>query len=151
MISTLALLAAAALSGGPEVAKGDLTLVHPQVRASLGRAPNTAGYLTIRNRGPRPDRLLSASCTCATRVEIHTHRMQRGVAQMSRVPALAVPARGEAVLAPGGAHLMLIGLKQAVREGADPVLTLRFERAGPVTAPFHATSRIEAGAARHAH
>ena len=149
----LLVLAALALSGpGQELAKGDLTLVRPQVRASLGRSPNTAAYVTIRNRGSRPDRLLSASCTCAARVEIHTHQMQGGVARMTRVPALAVPARGQAVLAPGGAHLMLIGLKQPVREGADPALTLVFERAGRVTTRFHATARIEtAPAAGHAH
>lgn len=149
----LVVLAALALSGpGQEFLKGDLTLVRPQVRASLGRSPNTAAYVTIRNRGSRPDRLLSASCTCAERVEIHTHRMQGGVARMTRVPALAVPARGQAVLTPGGAHLMVIGLKQPVREGAEPALTLVFERAGRVTTRFRATARIEtAPAAAHAH
>ena len=153
MTSLLAVYAALALSGtGLAVAKGDLTLEHPQVRASIGATTSTAAYLTVRNGGDLPDRLLSASCTCAARVEIHTHQMQGGVARMRRVPALAVPARGRAVLAPGGAHLMLIGLKQPVREGADPRLTLVFERAGAVTVRFHATRRIETAAAGgHAH
>ena len=148
-------MAAAVGFGGPAAQaapSGDIALANPQIRASLGKSPNTAAYVTIRNSGPRPDRLVSAACTCAARLELHTHQAQGGIARMARVPAIPVPARGQAVLAPGGAHLMLFGLKQPVREGADPALTLVFERAGKVAVRFHATSRIDAAAsARHAH
>ena len=150
------LLAALLLIAAPEAAAAatkDVTLMHPQVRASLGRAPNTAAYVVVRNAGARPDRLVSASCACAARVELHTHQSQGGVARMTRVAALAVPARGEAVLAPGGAHLMLIGLKRPLREGERQTLTLVFERAGAVTAAFPVRSVIEtpAQAGHHAH
>ena len=132
----------AASASAADVRKGEITVVRPQIRASLGRAPSTAGYLTVRNSGARADRLVWASCTCAERVELHTHQMQAGVARMSRVPAIVVPARGHAVLAPGGAHLMFVGLKAPVREGSDQRVALVFERAGTVTAVFHARSRI---------
>ena len=148
-------LAIAAPVAARDVTKGDLTLVHPQMRASLGRAPTTGGYVTIRNAGARPDRLLSASCACAERVELHTHQMQGGVGRMTRVPALAVPARGETTLAPGGAHLMFVGLKGRLADGQEQPVTLVFERAGKVTARFHVRARVDAPAAgaaeHHAH
>jgi copper(I)-binding protein len=152
---TLVLAASALLLAAPaaarDVTKGDLTLVQPQMRASLGRAPTTGGYVTIRNAGARPDRLLSASCACAERVELHTHQMSGGVGRMTRVPAIAVPAKGETVLAPGGAHLMFIGLKGRLADGQEQPVTLVFERAGKVTARFPVRARVEAPAAAEHH
>ena len=146
-------LAVAAPAAARDATKGDLTLVHPQVRASLGRAPTTGGYVTIRNAGARADRLVSASCACAARVELHTHQMSGGVGRMTRVSSIAVPAGGTAVLAPGGAHLMFIGLKGRLADGKTQPVTLVFEHAGAVTAAFQVRARIEAGApaAHHAH
>ena len=148
-LAMTALLAAPAAAR--ETMKGDITLVDPQIRASLGLPPNTAGYLTIRNRGSRPDRLLSASCACATRVELHTHRLERGVARMAKVAAIMTPARGQVVLAPGGAHLMFVGLRAPVVDGGDLPVTLVFERAGAVTVRFRARARIDAPSPARAH
>ena len=146
MLFAASVLGAAAPAPAREATRGDISLARPQIRASIGNAPNTAAYVAIRNRGSRPDQLVSASCTCAARVEIHTQQTQDGVARMVRVPAVTVPASGEAVLAPGGAHLMLFGLKRPVRDGEDQTLTLVFQRAGAVTTRFRATARVEASA-----
>ena len=145
-------LALAAPAAARDVTTGDLTLANPQMRASLGRAPTTGGYVTIRNAGARADRLVSASCACAARVELHTHQMSGGVGKMTRVSSIAVPAGGTAVLAPGGAHLMFFGLKGRLADGQEQPVTLVFERAGKVTARFHVRVRVEApgpGAAEH--
>ena len=145
-------LALAPPAAARDVTKGDLTLAQPQMRASIGRAPTTGGYVTIRNTGARPDRLVSASCACAARVELHTHQMSGGVGRMTRVSSIALPAGGTAVLAPGGAHLMFIGLKGRLIDGKAQPVTLVFERAGAVTAAFQVRARItEPAAAHHAH
>ena len=141
----------ALLLAAPAPSTSDIVLERPQVRASIGRTPNTAAYVTIRNKAARPDRLLSASCACAARVEIHAHETRAGVARMVPVRSINVPAQGRAVLAPGGAHLMLLGLKQPLREAGWTPMTLVFERAGPVTARFRAARRIEVAAPAHAH
>ena len=138
-----------------EARKGDISVLRPLVRASLGRAPNTAAYFIIRNRGAAPDRLVSAACTCATKAELHEHQMQGGVARMRRVLAVTAPARGEMAFAPGGRHLMLTGLKRPLRAGAQVEITLVFERAGAVRVPFRVSASVDqqtaAGGARHAH
>lgn len=141
------LLAACALAtpaGAHELRKGSLVIDHPLVRASLGRAPNTAAYLTIRNTGKTPDRLVGASCRCAAKVELHAHDMAGGVMRMRRVSAIPVPAGGAVAFTPGEGHaLMVMALKRPIEPGTMVELTLRFERAGPVKAGFFATRDVE--------
>jgi hypothetical protein len=93
---------------------------------------NAAGYLTIINRGVRPDRLISAASPLAARVSLHQSRQVGSVMIMAPVPFLAIPPGGRAVLAPGGYHLMLEHLARPLRQGDRAVVTLTFERAGPL-------------------
>jgi copper(I)-binding protein len=51
---------------------------------------------------------------------------------MRPVTAVEIPAGGEAVLAPGGTHLMLIDLKEGLAEGMRIPATLKFEKAGKI-------------------
>lgn len=96
---------------------------------------NGAGYLTVTNTGRAPDRLVSAASPAAGRVEIHQSMVTNGVAMMHAADTgVVVPAQGKAVLAPGGYHLMLIGLKAASPAGGAIPVTLTFERAGKVAA-----------------
>jgi copper(I)-binding protein len=65
---------------------------------------------------------------------LHESFTDHGVAKMRDVPALSVEPGKPVVLAPGGYHLMLMGLKQALKEGDTFPVTLSFEKAGQVTA-----------------
>lgn len=146
------LLSVAAPVSAGEIGRGEIVIEHARMRASLGRAPNTAAYLTVRNTGRAPERLLGASCSCAARVEIHAHDMSGGMMRMRRLPALAVPARGGVALTPGGSHaLMVMGVKASVRAGATVEMRLRFARAGEIRAPFLVTGDVAGGAGGHAH
>jgi protein SCO1 len=95
---------------------------------------NTAGYVIIVNRGREPDALLSATADVAAGVEMHETRNMSGMMMMEPVSKIAVPPAARVELKPGGYHLMLIGLKQALSPGQTVTLTLVFERAGPITA-----------------
>ena len=134
----LALAAAlAAPASAADVRKGAITASDPWSRTTAPRATVGAGYLTIRNSDPQPDRLLSATSPRAAKVEIHTMTMDGGVMRMRPLPdGLEVPAGGEASLAPGGNHIMLIGLKAPLKEGERIPATLRFARAGTITVHF---------------
>jgi periplasmic copper chaperone A len=80
------------------------------VRALPPFQPNTAAYLTLVNRGDVAIAIVGASSNVAEKVELHTTRMVDGLMRMEQLQALAV-APGERVeLAPGGTHLMLLGL-----------------------------------------
>ena len=136
-----------------EVVKGDLTLSNLEVRASLGVNPNTGGYLTVANWGAAPDELIGATCTCAREVQLHLMSMSGSVMSMRRVSALTVPAHGKLELKPGGAHLMVLGLKAPIKDGDKVNMTLTFRRAGQVETFFHVVKTPGAAApmAPHQH
>jgi periplasmic copper chaperone A len=129
----LALVLPALLATLPAFAEDALEVQAPWARATAGRAPNGAAYLTIVNPGAVPDRLLAASAPVARMVELHTHLMDGGVMRMRPVSAVEVNPGEPAVLRPGGMHVMLMGLIEPLREGTTFPLTLRFERAGEMT------------------
>jgi len=60
-----------------------------------------------------------------------------GVSSMVPVRALPLPTNGTLVLAPGGAHIMLIGLHHDLRAGATFPVALHFARAGWIGATVH--------------
>lgn len=96
-------------------------------RATTSDAPTGAVYATLTNAGDQDRQLVSASAPVADHVELHVHRIdQAGVMHMDQMPALTIPAHGSLVLAPGGAHLMLIGLHHGLVSGQDIELTLVF-------------------------
>jgi copper(I)-binding protein len=51
---------------------------------------------------------------------------------MREVKGYEIPANGSFELKPGGAHLMLVDIKQPLKEGDRVALTLKFARAGEV-------------------
>jgi hypothetical protein len=90
-----------------------------------------AAYLTLTG-GTQSDRLVGASTPRASMVQIHVVVDSNGVAGMREVDGVDVPAGRTVSLAPGGTHLMLMGLDGPLVAGQDLPLTLVFERAGRV-------------------
>ena len=146
ILITAALAAAATPALAHDYTQGDLRIGHPWSRAA-GANTNGAGFMTIRNTGAQPDRLLSASTPIARVVELHTHIREGDVMRMRPVADIPLPAGETVRLRPGGLHVMLIGLNEPLRQGAEVPLTLRFERAGEVRVML----AIEAAGARGGH
>ena len=108
----------------------------PWTRATAPGAKVAGGYMTIKNPGIA-DKLVSASSPAAARVELHVHINDNGVMKMREVPGgYVIPAKGAFELKPGGAHLMFMDLKAPLKEGDRVPVTLRFEKAGDVSAEF---------------
>lgn len=140
----LALLLAPA-ARAQDTALGALRIGTPWTRAM--RAGGTgAGFMTIRNTGTAPDRLMAARTPLAQVVELHTHIREGDVMRMRPVPAIDLPPGQEVRLQPGGLHLMLIGLNAALDQGSRVPVTLVFERAGEVEVQL----AVEAAGARGA-
>lgn len=100
-------------------------------------------YATIVDRG-EPDRLLGAETPVAEKVEMHESLTENGIMKMRPVEALSLAPGQPIVLKPGGCHMMLVGLRRALREGDTFPITFRFAEAGPVSATVHVA---KAGAA----
>ncbi|MBM5573320.1 copper chaperone PCu(A)C [Deefgea sp. CFH1-16] len=79
------------------------------------------------------DQLLSASSDLASKTEIHEMKMSDGVMKMRPMAAgLPVTSNQTLTLAPGGYHIMLIGLKKGLVAGEKQALTLNFAKAGAI-------------------
>ena len=116
-----------------EYSAGDLLIKQAWARPTPPTATVGAAYFTLDNSKGQDDRLLSAEADVSATVELHNHIMEGNVMKMRRVDAVEVPAGQTVAFAPGGLHVMLIGLKEPLITGKTFPLTLNFEQAGAVT------------------
>lgn len=123
----------------PPANAADATIVVTQAwsRATPGGSKVAGGYLTIKNTGAAPDKLLSASTEVAKKVGIHEMAINDGVMTMRPVEGgLPIEPGGTVKFAPGGLHLMIVGLSAPLVQGDTVPVTLKFEKAGEVTVSF---------------
>ena len=112
---------------------GGISVSDAWVRPTIGEGKTTAAYMTITNRGEMDDVLKAVRSSKAARVELHETKMTEGVMRMRPLEdGLPIPAGATAELKPGGMHVMIMGLDEALADGGALPLTLEFSSAGPV-------------------
>jgi copper(I)-binding protein len=109
-----------------------LDIKQPFARATPPGAKAAGVFMTIENKGKDADRLVSASSPAAGMAQIHEMKMDGGVMQMREINGLEIKPGATVELKPGGYHVMLMDLKQPLRQGDTVALTLKFEKAGSV-------------------
>lgn len=114
------LLSLAAVAEQPKLEFADVW-----VRAMPPFQTNSAGYLSITNRGEVAVAIVGASSNVAEKVELHTTRKVDGLVRMEPLDVLVVAPGERAELAPGGTHLMLMGLAFRLVPGDDVEICLR--------------------------
>ena len=143
--SALAIVLGATSGLAGDTTTGDLTVVEPFAFSTPATARAAGGFMTIKNTGTEADALIGIKADFP-RVELHTTEEQDGVARMMHVDKIDVPAGETVELAPGGLHVMFMGL------GGDPFevdeevpATLVFEKAGEVEVVFQVRERPKGG------
>lgn len=140
-LSAISIFTAFAESAAVKI--GDLEITSAWTRATLPGQPAGGGYLTIENNGPEADRLVSATSPLTPMTQIHEMKMEGDVMKMGELTGgIEIPAGSKVELAPGGLHIMFLGLKEGIKEGDAIKLTLKFEKAGEVeiTLPVQAAN-----------
>ena len=113
---------------------GSLMISDAVMRAALPGGKVTAAYMTITNMGGQDDALVAVRYNGAKKSEIHTMEMVSDVMKMRPVDgALTIPAGQTVRLKPGGLHLMFMGLTERPMAGDEAIISLDFEKAGPLT------------------
>jgi len=116
---------------------GALEIDHPWSRAVPKGATVAAGYVTIKNTGTEPDRLLGGSTPVAGKFEVHEMSMDKGIMKMRPVAGGVEIKPGETVeLKPQSFHIMMMGLKQPIEKGKPFKGSLVFEKAGAIDVDF---------------
>ncbi len=126
-------LCAAGQSAAHDFKLGPLRIDHPYAMPTPAGAKTGAAYLrTLRNTGDQADRLIGATTPAARAVEIHRSVIDaQNVMRMRAIDGIALPPKADLQLRHGGEHhLMLIDLKQPLKDGDRFPMTLRFEKAG---------------------
>lgn len=134
LVGVLAACSSGSPSTSPSAAAGGLRVENAWARPSMGMDRAGAAYLVISNDTATDDALVGASSPAATTVEIHeTTPDASGMMAMHPVDRIPLPAGSRTELKAGGFHIMLIGLKAPLEVGSAIEITLRFEKAAPIT------------------
>jgi copper(I)-binding protein len=139
-------LAVAVLAlAAPAAARPNVTpveVIQPWSRPAV--AGSTAvGYLTLVNHGRNPVALVGAQSPLARKAEIHRSSMAGGVMRMAPQASVAIPPGGAVRFAPGGYHLMFLGLSKPLSPGDRLPATLRFSDGRQVRVAFQVGSGAE--------
>ena len=119
------------------LADSTISISGPYVRLVPPGIKTTGGFMVIHNTGDTDRQVVKAESPAASIVELHTHINENGVMKMREVASIDVKARGQTELKPGSFHIMLIDLKQPLKEGDNVPITLKFDDGSsyPLTAP----------------
>ena len=103
-------------------------------RSSGPLAKAGAAYMKIMNNSEGSDRLMGVQSDIAKKTELHTHlKDDNGVMKMVHLDeGIKIGPMKDHSLAPGGEHIMFMGLKEPFETGKIIPLTLLFEKAGEV-------------------
>ncbi len=112
-----------ALITAPALAQVSVTgaWARPTVPGQMG----TGAFMTLTAKDGA--RVVGAESPVAGVVEIHEMKMEGNVMKMRAIDALELPAGRAVELKPGGYHVMLLDLKQALKAGEKIPLSLRIE------------------------
>jgi copper(I)-binding protein len=90
-------------------------------------AGTTAGYLTLVNDSDHDVAMVGAETALAREVQMHETLHDGALSRMQQTARLVAPAHGALKFAPGGNHLMIMGLSRTLAAGTQAELTLRLE------------------------
>lgn len=146
------LIVVAALLLTAQVQAGEIKVSDAWTRATAPGQENGSVGLVITSQ--KDARLIAVTSPVAASAEIHTMTMDNGVMKMRQLEDLPLPAKQAVTLGPGSDHLMLFGLKHALKAGDKVPLTLTVQFADKSTEKINIKAQVKpltAGQNKHHH
>jgi len=119
---------------------GSIEISSPWSRATPKGAQTAIGYMTIKNNGSNPDRLVGGSIEVADRFQLHAMTMEDGIAKMRELSDIEIKPGQSIEFKPGGDHVMFVSLKHPLSKGDHISGTIVFEHAGKVNVEYSVES-----------
>ena len=107
-------------------AAGAVSVSDAYVRAMPPGQANSTAFMTLSNGSATHHTLVGAKTSAAKMAQLHTHMEMEGMMKMRKIEKIDIQPHGEAVLKPGGLHVMLMGLKSELKAGDSVSITLVF-------------------------
>jgi periplasmic copper chaperone A len=111
---------------------GSITINAPWSRATPKGVQTAIGYMTIKNNGTTPDRIIGGSVDVADHFELHVTIIENGIARMRELSEIEIKPGETIEFKPGGSHAMFVNLRHPLSKGEHVKGTLLFEHAGKV-------------------
>jgi copper(I)-binding protein len=130
----------------------DVEVVHAWTRATAPGQDSAMVQAVITSK--QAAQLVGVSCDCAKTAELHSMVHEGGMMKMRQVEAIDLPAAKAVDLGAAGYHLMLMGLKQQIKEGnkIQLTLTLRYQDGKTKRVKFKAPAKaLNASASKPMH
>jgi copper(I)-binding protein len=100
--------------------------IHDALMRPAAQGENGAVYFVIHNHSSQADALTGLTSDIAV-AEMHESKMNGDIMQMNQVESVPLEPYAEIEFAPGGLHVMLVGLKQDMKLGDEIDLSLHFK------------------------
>lgn len=127
----LTALALAAMVGSPAFAAGsaadNVSVNDPYVRLMPPGQNVTGAFAVFQNSDDKDHKVVKADNPLSKATELHTHVNEDGMMKMRPVKEIDIRARGETSLKPGSLHIMLLDIRQVLKEGDIVPITVTFE------------------------
>ncbi len=114
----------------------NISFTTPWIRLLPPTVMHTAAYVTITNSANNPDTLLNVNSTAVNSLSVHQTKNVDGMMKMLSADNLVIPSNGKIELAPGGYHIMLMGLENPLTENQKITMTFEFKNAGKIDVIF---------------
>ena len=121
----MAFVAALLLAAASSPSFAQVQVSNLWIRATVPQQKATGAFMSI--TATKGARLLEARSPVAGVVEIHEMKMENNVMRMRAVSGIDLPAGKAVELKPGGYHVMLMDLRQQIKEGDFVPITLVVE------------------------
>ena len=103
-------------------------------RTPLSPNNNSAAYMVIDNPTDQQITIIGASTMIANNVELHESFVDdQGISRMTSIGSIVVPAQSKIELKPGGIHIMLFDLKQAINSGDKFMIDIKIKGSTPIS------------------
>ena len=109
-------------------AAAQVNVGEPWIRGTVPQQMATGAFMQLKSATDA--KLVEVRSPVAGVVEIHEMKMENNVMRMRAVQSVALPAGRTVELKPGGYHVMLMDLKQQMKEGDVVPVTLVVETGG---------------------
>ena len=111
-------------------AQAEVVIEDAWARATPPGFDKGAVYFELSNDNPRGDALVGVSTDRAPRAEMHRTLEEGGNSRMVHTPRVKIPAEAEVIFEPGGRHVMLMGIEEALTEDERFMVRLETEDGG---------------------
>jgi len=132
--SILTLCLGVALAPAAQAQSNNLAIIAPYARATVAGMTTGGVWFGVQNDGSESDRIVAVHTEIAGKTELHDMKMDGNIMRMFQIDGIDIPAGQTLMLGQGNKlHVMLLDLRQHLKEGDSFPLKIEFEKAGSMT------------------